>query len=759
MAIAPDGQKAISGSTENTVLVWDITTGIPFHKLHEHSADVNTLAITPNGKYGITYASNEVIIWELLTGKAVKIIKEHIGLVDSMAITPDGNRAILSSADNFIVLNLSTGQLFNSLVRCTQNKNPYVILPSGDKAISWDDLELFVNYWRISNGHPIKNINVKGHHIRTLDVTPDGKTAVSGLVWNLITGQVISSCKTETSSVNKVVVTPDGRKAVSSIGELCIIWELNSGNIINTIKGHSSGISGLKVTPDGKRLVTWSREESCIWDLVSGKKLHQFFTDSNINCIFFSQRSLVGREASDNILILNGSHRFMFNGTCIVTIKRIWNFESKQFTEPIADCILCGHRFEPSRSVLTEILNINNKVKLKPEQSPCLELPDEAWENPGLIGNCPACGEKLKFNPFIAGDTESSEALEHTEIIANEKIIGKKGNLNSLVNKREQDKISSIYDELQEKVDELFEKGDYLEAERLLRRNSADNYEKTRIHCELIRIFLMQKKLEEARNELGKALQLIEEASTVVKVRILFFQLLFSFIDNVPNDKTESEILALLELLLDPSVHQTWQIKPVLIKLEAIVSQANLYLLEKEKKTASQLNYDLLLALLVAINDSENLKNLKSFPIVEGALPGLIQNIQEKNKRELMKLLEDKNLKYPGYANYLSKFDNTIEKKKWLIAYPLAFGAKKDLQLQTDLLFIFGFAIITSGEKPNEENNDITEMISKTFNKNNQLDFSKRLEHVFLERLNFINLCYDIKPSKPFWKRLFDKIS
>jgi hypothetical protein len=49
------------------------------------------------------------------------------------------------------------------------------------------------------------------------------------------------------------------------------------------------------------------------------------------------------------------------------------------------------------------IKEITNRFGLKPEQSPCLELPDEAWEEPDLLSNCPQCGEGLKFNPFIAG--------------------------------------------------------------------------------------------------------------------------------------------------------------------------------------------------------------------------------------------------------------------------------------------------------------------------------------------------------------------
>jgi hypothetical protein len=64
---------------------------------------------------------------------------------------------------------------------------------------------------------------------------------------------------------------------------------------------------------------------------------------------------------------------------------------------------LCGHRFEPPIKVLKTIEKITKEAGLRTEQSPCLELPNEAWEDPGLIGNCPKCGEGLKFNPFIAG--------------------------------------------------------------------------------------------------------------------------------------------------------------------------------------------------------------------------------------------------------------------------------------------------------------------------------------------------------------------
>jgi hypothetical protein len=84
-------------------------------------------------------------------------------------------------------------------------------------------------------------------------------------------------------------------------------------------------------------------------------------------------------------------------------MRQIWDFEFQRYLPFSADCPLCGLRFAPPSSVIGTIDNITKKTDLKPDQSPCLELPDEAWEDLGLLGNCPNCGGELKFNPFIAG--------------------------------------------------------------------------------------------------------------------------------------------------------------------------------------------------------------------------------------------------------------------------------------------------------------------------------------------------------------------
>jgi hypothetical protein len=87
----------------------------------------------------------------------------------------------------------------------------------------------------------------------------------------------------------------------------------------------------------------------------------------------------------------------------VVTIRRIWDFKKQILLPFSADCPLCGHRFAPPASVLATIDTITKKAALRPGQSPCLELPKEVWEEPGLLGNCPKCRGELKFNPFLVG--------------------------------------------------------------------------------------------------------------------------------------------------------------------------------------------------------------------------------------------------------------------------------------------------------------------------------------------------------------------
>ncbi len=179
---------------------------------------------------------------------------------------------------------------------------------------------------------------------------------------------------------------------------------MKSGQAIQNLKGHTSQVNAVAITADSKRAISGSDDKTCIlWDMQSGDQLAKFFTNSGITSSAIYSGGILLGCSSGEVVFLNTSKELLHSGIAIATIRQIWDFELQRYQELSADCPLCGQRFAPTASVLATIEEITKKAGLRPEQSPCLELPNEAWEEPGLLGNCPECGEALKFNPFVAG--------------------------------------------------------------------------------------------------------------------------------------------------------------------------------------------------------------------------------------------------------------------------------------------------------------------------------------------------------------------
>jgi hypothetical protein len=254
------------------------------------------------------------------------------------------------------------------------------------------------------------------HGVYAVAITPDGKRAISGssdktcIIWDLTSGEALQTLKGHTSDVLAVAITPDGKRAISgSYDKTCILWDLTSGEARQTLKGHTDGpdwVNAVAITPDGKRAISGSLDKTCIlWDLTSGEELARYCANSTIATASFSlsSNSILLGCSSGEVVFIDTDKELLHASKLITTIRQIWDFEFKRYQDLSADCPYCGHRFAPPVLVLATIEKITKKAGLRSVQSSCLELPDKAWEDPGLLSECPNCGEKLKFNPFIAG--------------------------------------------------------------------------------------------------------------------------------------------------------------------------------------------------------------------------------------------------------------------------------------------------------------------------------------------------------------------
>ena len=112
VAVCPDGKTALSGSSDRTLIVWDLETGRQIRTLKGHSGYVSAVAVCPDGKTALSGADDQtLIVWDLETGRQIRTLEGHSSSVNAVAVCPDGKTALSGAEDKtLIVWDLETGK-------------------------------------------------------------------------------------------------------------------------------------------------------------------------------------------------------------------------------------------------------------------------------------------------------------------------------------------------------------------------------------------------------------------------------------------------------------------------------------------------------------------------------------------------------------------------------------------------------------------------------------------------------------------------
>ncbi|HMV84894.1 MAG TPA: TIR domain-containing protein [Blastocatellia bacterium] len=283
VALTFDGGRAITGSHNGTVRVWDLSSGECVTSSMASRAHIQSVAVTKSGDVAVTISSKDIPqIWELTSNSwPVKLSEVLRRSKNCVAITGDGGLAMFGCSDGTLeVWNLIFKECTASIRGHSNKVNSVAVTPDGQLMVS-GSLDQAVSVWNWSKEECLATFNGHTGSVQSVAVTPDGRLIISGStdktvrVWDLWTGKCIAIFEGHTRQVLGVAVTTDGKIVVSASEDGSVrVWGVTSKKCIAVLKGHADAVNGVAVTPDGNLVVSVSHDGNArIWNLSTYSEL------------------------------------------------------------------------------------------------------------------------------------------------------------------------------------------------------------------------------------------------------------------------------------------------------------------------------------------------------------------------------------------------------------------------------------------------------------------------------------------------------
>jgi hypothetical protein len=237
VAFAPDGRRALSGSMDQTLRLWDLATGAELRTFVGHEDGVTAVGFAPDRRRAVSASLDGTArVWDTDTGREVARFVGHRGLVLAAAFAPDGRHAFSAGEDRSVRL------------------------------------------WEVDSGREVRRFLGHAGWVTAVAVSPDGRVLVTGSddgtvrLWDVGTGREVACYRGHDGPVKAVALSPDGRRAVSGgTDHTARVWDLAAGTAAAVFRGHADWVRAVAFSPEGRSVLSGGDDEALrVWDADTG---------------------------------------------------------------------------------------------------------------------------------------------------------------------------------------------------------------------------------------------------------------------------------------------------------------------------------------------------------------------------------------------------------------------------------------------------------------------------------------------------------
>ncbi len=262
VAFSPDGVTLASGSSDKTIILWQVSDGVVLRTLSGHTSSVWTVAFSPNGQTLASGGSDSSIkLWQAGDGTELRTLSGHAASVQAVAFSPDGLTLASASTDQTLKLwQVSTGTLQRTLTGHTATVSAVTYLSDGLTLVS-GSADSTLKFWRAGDGTLTRTVNGQTSTVNGVAYSPDGQLIAAGtleggvMLWRASDGALLRTLTGHTAAVNAVAFSPDGSTLASASADKSVkLWQTSDGTLVRTLTGYTASVFAVAFSPDGQCL-------------------------------------------------------------------------------------------------------------------------------------------------------------------------------------------------------------------------------------------------------------------------------------------------------------------------------------------------------------------------------------------------------------------------------------------------------------------------------------------------------------------------
>ena len=302
-----DNIKLISGSSDRTMRIWDLSKGTTIRVLKSHRAPVSTLLAHVNHSRMFSAAADGSLhMWDLENYKKCMDFQGHTAAINCISMTFDGKKLISVSSDHTIRLWRLEADGTLPFIESHSDQIIQIALTQDDEkllSISRDNTLLL---WDLYENKPIRKYTVDSE-ITAMALGNDKNKLVLATINEIILLNIKLWIKIKTfpnvDLIEILIMTIDNNFISGCKDSFIRVWDMENENKTMTLEGHLGAITALVLIKNESILISGSSDSSIIfWDLVNKGKIIKLLKGAHNDAV---SSLLIGKDGET---LISGSY-------------------------------------------------------------------------------------------------------------------------------------------------------------------------------------------------------------------------------------------------------------------------------------------------------------------------------------------------------------------------------------------------------------------------------------------------------------------